>query len=288
MKALIPLIIDFILVAILYCASKKKYENEIENYSKEEYALLQLMPIGLKIIDMFDDKKFRNLNRPTFNKLVTLYGLELDKKYRAYFANKIVVGLLFSLIIFCFQFINGKFSLVVTILGIVAPIIIYFLLDSTINEALKKRSESIKYDFPEFLNKLALLINAGLTFESAWEKILYREKKDSILNAELKITLKDIEANVPREIALRNFARRCRVSVVTRFSNLVIQNLNKGTSDLTNMLDLLSSECWIERQNYAKQKGEEASTKLLFPMMMMLIAVFIITIVPAILQMIGF
>ncbi|MDY4079314.1 MAG: type II secretion system F family protein [Clostridium sp.] len=288
MKALIPLIIDVLLIVILYFPSKKKYEDEIENYSKEEYSLLEFMPMGLKVIDIFGEKRFKSLNQTSLNKLIGLYGLETEKKYRAYFANKIVIGFLFSLIIFAFQVINGKFSLLITILGIVAPIIIYFVLDSKIDDDLKKRSENIKYDFPDFLNKLALLINAGLTFEGAWKQILSRDKRNNILNSELRTTLKDIEANVPRDIALRNFARRCKVNIVTRFTNLVIQNLNKGTSDLTNMLDSLANECWLERQNYAKRKGEEASTKLLFPMMLMLIAVFIITVVPAMLQMIGF
>ena len=51
------------------------------------------------------------------------------------------------------------------------------------------------------------------------------------------------------------------------------------------MLQQLSEECWVERKLAAKQKGEEASSKLLFPMMLMLLAVFAVVLVPAMMQM---
>jgi len=53
------------------------------------------------------------------------------------------------------------------------------------------------------------------------------------------------------------------------------------------MLKNLSNECWETRKNLAKQKGEEASSKLLFPMMLMLMAVFIVIMVPAYFQLTG-
>ena len=50
------------------------------------------------------------------------------------------------------------------------------------------------------------------------------------------------------------------------------------------MLDTLRQESWKvneERKNQIKRKGEEAGTKLLFPMMLMLGMVMILVIVPA-------
>lgn len=285
----IPLLICFIGITIIYLISKKRgYEKEIKTISKEDYPLKELFGIGFVVIDAIGIKRFKKINANIFEKLVALYGIEAEKQTRGYIANKIVMSLIFMTILYAFQVATGSFSLLLTALAPIIAIGIFYLMDTTLDTLMKKRSMSIKYDFPEFVSKLALLINAGLTFDAAWEKIVLAIKKDTTLNNEILITYNDMKANIPKEVALRNFARRCKVNFITKFSNLVIQNINKGTSDLTIMLDNLSNECWIERQALAKQKGEEASTKLLFPMMIMLLAVFIITIVPAMLQMFEF
>lgn len=285
----IPLLICFIGITIIYLISKKRgYEKEIKTISKEDYPLKELFGIGFVVIDAIGIKRFKKINANIFEKLVALYGIEAEKQTRGYIANKIVMSLIFMTILYAFQVATGSFSLLLTAVAPIIAIGIFYLMDTTLDTLMKKRSMSIKYDFPEFVSKLALLINAGLTFDAAWEKIVLAIKKDTTLNNEILITYNDMKANIPKEVALRNFARRCKVNFITKFSNLVIQNINKGTSDLTIMLDNLSNECWIERQALAKQKGEEASTKLLFPMMIMLLAVFIITIVPAMLQMFEF
>ena len=52
--------------------------------------------------------------------------------------------------------------------------------------------------------------------------------------------------------------------------------------DTLNMwLDREATEAFEERKNRAKELGEEAGTKLLFPMLMMLLVVLIIVMVPA-------
>lgn len=285
----IPFLVWFLVVIVLYMASKKKdYAEELNSISKKDYGLKEFMPLGLIILDTVGIKNFKKINKNVFEKLVSLYGIDAEKQSRAYMANKLVLSVIFVLVLYAFQMANGKFSALITAMGPVVFIGIFYLMDTSIEEKMKKRSASIKCDFPEFVSKLALLINAGLTFDAAWEKIVLAIKKDSVLNQEIITTYNDMKANIPKEVALRNFSRRCKVNFITKFSNLVIQNINKGTSDLTIMLDSLSNECWVERQSLAKQKGEEASTKLLFPMMLMLFAVFIITMVPAVLQMFDF
>jgi len=62
------------------------------------------------------------------------------------------------------------------------------------------------------------------------------------------------------------------------------QNLKKGTKGLAQMLENESLEAFEERKNIAKRLGEEAGTKLLAPMAIMLIIVMIIVIVPALLS----
>ena len=81
--------------------------------------------------------------------------------------------------------------------------------------------------------------------------------------------------------AYEGFAARCALHKYRQFISLVIQAAGKGRADLLPLLDREATEAFEERKNRAKELGEEAGTKLLFPMLMMLLVVLIIVMVPA-------
>ena len=58
------------------------------------------------------------------------------------------------------------------------------------------------------------------------------------------------------------------------FSTLLIQNLQKGSRRMADILEQEALEAWDERKRKARVLGEAAATKLLVPMVMML-AVFV-------------
>lgn len=77
------------------------------------------------------------------------------------------------------------------------------------------------------------------------------------------------------------FGRRCESPVYRKFGMLLSQNLRKGTKGLTNLLQREAQEAFEERKNMAKKLGEEAGTKLMIPLFLMLAVVFVIVTVPA-------
>ena len=60
-----------------------------------------------------------------------------------------------------------------------------------------------------------------------------------------------------------------------------MQNLRMGSKGFLQLLNEEVESSFMERKNSAKKMGEEAGTKLLFPMLMMLIVVLIIIMAPA-------
>ena len=72
-----------------------------------------------------------------------------------------------------------------------------------------------------------------------------------------------------------------RESGLPKFGMLLSQNLRKGTKGLTNLLQREAQEAFEERKNMAKKLGEEAGTKLMIPLFLMLAVVFVIVTVPA-------
>ena len=65
---------------------------------------------------------------------------------------------------------------------------------------------------------------------------------------------------------------------------MLTQNLRKGSKGLSELLRAEADQAFEERKAAAKKRGEEAGTKLLVPMFMMLSTVLLIVIVPAFLS----
>lgn len=80
------------------------------------------------------------------------------------------------------------------------------------------------------------------------------------------------------------FGKRCGLHRYMKFANLLEQNIRKGTKGLKEILRAEVLEAFEERKALARKKGEEAGTKLLLPMGMMLVISIVIIIVPAILS----
>lgn len=122
-----------------------------------------------------------------------------------------------------------------------------------------------------------------MVLRDAWKKVsitgeraLYQE----VQNANL-----EMENGVMEIDAYRNFAERCNVKEVRKFTSLIIQNLNKGNEELAYFMKDLSDEMWEVKKNEVKQKGEKANSKLLLPMMMIFIGILLMVMVPVMQQM---
>jgi hypothetical protein len=86
---------------------------------------------------------------------------------------------------------------------------------------------------------------------------------------------------LPESIAYEQYGRRTGLIPYIKFSSLISQNLKKGNRGFTELLMKEAIEAFEDRKETAKRLGEEAGTKLLIPMMIMLIIVFLIILVPA-------
>ena len=257
------------------------------SWDKEGFKLKQLLPLGLFILDTFKKGYSTYYDRKLLAAAGELYGAQNSlSRIRIHWAYKIVLvilALLFCTLIGAASKLDwGYAAFCVLLTGGAA-----YLPDRELCNKVGKRRLAIQKDFPDFINKLTLLINAGMTVQKAWEKASLGSGKDTPLYMELNTALKDIKAGKPEHRAYEEFAKRCRTPEITRFISVVLQNIRKGNSELVPILRVFSTECWEMRKNTAKRYGEEASTKMLFPMMLMFIAILIIVGMPAILSLRG-
>ena len=99
---------------------------------------------------------------------------------------------------------------------------------------------------------------------------------------EMVRTCAEMNTGVPERSAYERFARRCDTKEYLKLASLLSQNVKKGTTDILKLLEQESQSAFEQHKNLAKKKGEEAGTKLLFPMILMLMTVMAMLMFPAI------
>ena len=87
---------------------------------------------------------------------------------------------------------------------------------------------------------------------------------------------------IPEAEAYERFGRRLQLLPYMKLSAMLSQNLKKGNKRLIEQLRLTSIDALVQRRETMKQLGEEASSKLLLPMMLQFMLILIIVMVPAI------
>lgn len=152
----------------------------------------------------------------------------------------------------------------------------------------KLRERSMELDYAEIVSRLSLYMGAGISTRKAWERIVgnYGKKngqKETCRPAyeEMRTTLYEMQSGIPETIAYERFGARCRMPSYLKLGTLLSQNLRKGTKGLAELLQEESRDAFQNRKAMAKKLGEECESKLLLPMLMMLLTVLIIVMYPA-------
>ena len=105
--------------------------------------------------------------------------------------------------------------------------------------------------------------------------------KKHYLYEEMLLTERQLDNGMNEAKAYELFGRRMGLLKYMKFSTLLVQNLKKGSADLLKILEYEAMDVLKERRENAKILGEQAGTKLLMPMVIMMAEVFAIIIFAA-------
>ncbi len=181
-------------------------------------------------------------------------------------------------------------GLVVLAMGIITVILLLLLERQKERQDIHMREVQMMQDYPDIIGKLNLLLEAGMTVKSAWRKMIMdyekrKEKKEMrYAYEEMQSTYREMQSGITETESYERFGRRCGLQAYLKLGALLSQNVRKGTKGLTELLRLEAVHAFEERKALAKRLGEEAGTKLLFPMFLMLGIVLVMIIVPAFLS----
>lgn len=261
----------------VYIKYNKKFEKLIEPIAKNEFFMSEIFFIGFGIMELLNYSLKSARAKKNIKKIAELRG-ELYAQYHYY----IIIGAKFTYIItilpiaFFIGALTNDFIILMLLLVAIAVLIYY--LDFEIDSALSKRRDNILSDFPKVLSKLALLLNTGQSLRLAWSNVA--NSNIGKLYEEMKLLSEEISNGKTEIEAYRDFAERCSIKEIRKFSSTLIQNIQKGNKEITNLIIEMSDESWKQKKYNVKIKAELASSKLMLPVGMMLFAIMIMIVIP--------
>lgn len=195
---------------------------------------------------------------------------------------------LFLIIGFPIAFVIAKYFMEadwsLTLLPVIA-VVGYFYPDFWIKGKIEMRQKEIIMNMPFCVDMLALSVEAGLDFIAAMAKVIEKAKKNA-LSDEFDIVIKEIKIGASRAEALRNLAWRVDLIQISSFCATLIAADSVGAS-IGPILKALALEIRQKKSAEVEKAGATAATKILFPMMFLIVpSVILIVFSPIILEVI--
>ena len=283
--AFIPFAVLMIIFALLYSRGKNKYAPYINALNKKDYALKDFFPVGFSFLEIIRYPYSNTFDRTMRQRTTELYTAEFSEFYlRVTYAQAVTaafIGLLLGSLIF--GAMNGDITYL--ILGIGLGGVLGWASFKDVKKKVEERHTKISMELPELTNQILILSGAGLTLKGALIKIAKEMPAEGPLYVALQKAVDRMSLGATDEQALDGLVSSCNTIEVRRFVSVLLQNMHRGGTDVLIALSEIGKELWAERRATAQRIAEETSTKLLFPMVLMLLAVIILVAVPAVMSM---
>lgn len=185
--------------------------------------------------------------------------------------------ILFLCVFVIFLLLRMKFA------SFIFGIFAFFVPDFYFSHKALFRLRKIERAFPSALDLLTLCVDAGIDFMAAVSKIIENSDENPLMD-EFKEIIREMNLGSNRKQAMRNFASRCDLEIVSAFVSVVVQAEELGTS-LSEVLNDYSDEMKIKRFQTAEKQAMEAPVKMLIPMIVFIFpGIFILIFGPIAIQ----
>lgn len=185
------------------------------------------------------------------------------------------VGLILALLLVLSGAITGGSAILVLLL---LPVLGAQLPRTIVRRKVEERQGEIRRDLPDTLDLLAISVEAGVGFEGALGVVT--DNFDSALSEEFSRTLREMELGLPRRQALENLKRRTEVPELSNFI-LTLTQADALGMPIGRVLKTQAGEMRLKRRAWAREKAAKLPVKILFPLMPILLATFIVILGPA-------
>lgn len=279
------IILYFVLAALwimFLLKGNQKFMPMIEPLDRKEYPFKDFYAVGMAILDTIKYSYDTVLDKKRKAQAKIVFGEQFGEYYyRINVAEKVTYISFFVVVSPLLGAISG--NSLMSVFGLFGAGIAYYYVDSKIGEVIAKREDDIMFDFSDMVSKMALLINTGMITREAWDEIAL--SAEGVLYTEMKNASIDIQNGASEIDAYIAFGNRCGIQDIKKFISMLVQNLQKGNSELADFLRAETALVWEEKKNIVKRRGEAANNKLMLPLGLILVGVFVMILVPVVANM---
>lgn len=274
-----------ILFLVYFAVRAKSVDQELVQKYKKHFQLAFFASLFIYLTETFKlMERFGSLLLPIHHRIVSLYSYTEGRVYTKLFVAQLAGSVYLCIFLSTVTAVLAEDALLLYY-GFFLSLLVPLLLFKGLNKQIEHRRQQILLELPELLNQIVLLVNAGETVQQTLIRIQKSAATSKgILYGELEQVVHELNHNTSFKKALEEMSRRCGVQEVSMFTTTVLLNYRRGGNDLVVALRLLSKELWQKRKTVAKTLGEEASSKLVFPMVLLFLVVLLIIATPSILQ----
>ena len=166
------------------------------------------------------------------------------------------------------------------LIALFMAIVCFFMPKLWLNNVTRKRQNSIRKDLPDALDMLSVCADAGLGFDQSLKRV--SENWNSLLSREFSRVVAEMGMGETRASAMRSMAERLDVPEVTSFVAVILQSYELGMG-IADTLHAQANQMRIERRYWAQEQARKIPTKMLFPLMFLILpAMFAVILGPAI------
>ncbi|MCM1180271.1 MAG: type II secretion system F family protein [Clostridium sp.] len=153
----------------------------------------------------------------------------------------------------------------------------------------QNRQESLLRCYPWFVNEMVLMLGAGMQVKNIFsllvrdyqgEKKRKADDREPLID-ELAAAERNLNMGMSEQQVYYRLGRRLKLSCYIKLMTLLEQNVKRGAKGLADYFEQEEVQALEERKNLAKRYGEEAGTKLLGPMMVVLLVIMLMIMIPA-------
>ena len=171
------------------------------------------------------------------------------------------------------------------VIALVVAAVMFFLPDYWVVSVRDQRQAAMQADAADTIDQLTICVEAGLGFDAALARVA--TTTNGPLTDELRHTISDLQAGVPRAQALRALSDRAQIAEIRQLVTALLQAQKHGVP-IAETLRVQSSEMRLKRKQRTEEKAAKLTVKMIFPIIVCYMPVFmIITLVPSLITIFG-
>ena len=171
-------------------------------------------------------------------------------------------------------------------MGVGCGVLSYVIIKMAEQRKIRMRNKSYEMDLPDFMTHIAMFTQAGMGIHEALERAVSVGEKNKQLYEDLNQVFVKVRKGATKDFitGLEELADFRKSAVLSNFCITVVQNMRKGSAEISDVFTTQAQLYRNERRRIAGKLADEAATLLLIPSTLVLVALIIMLLAPALME----